>query len=1100
MSTTTSNANMDDVANTINQKLVMNHNTSQEYDLLFLVDATASMGSYLDALNQALPQIIAISKLTNCFARIGILAYRDYECPGGELLEWSGWLTFNETVSQPDLLDMARELRKYGGHSWPEAIKTGLAKSYELMRSDAKTLILLYADAPPHYGRDPRFQENLTEAAALSEVGSYQGCGPVFADWVKGARLLRDGPKIAQVVCVIHGLDDGTRSGVFEFLSTTTNGACLHLSPDQYNARNISQITVDAMVCWMGVEKGGATNAELHATLATYIDQSDINEVKTEDKAHKYITVDDIYSGKNHNVRHVPLTTRVLSTCLQKRTVPVEDLAKMYKSDAAYKALVSTELRQVIINDVTAMSLNPVFGSLWRAFCSDRDNPSQKGLNDLFSVKVTAIRDAAERERMTAWLEESYDYTSEVLETIASVPEAARYPCVCLDPTLSFETRTRVNKEGEEDTRPITEFTRDELLEIGRSCDGRVLKRLGRVLTRLTFINSASEMPAHLAAAGDEVPKIPMALASKEHGQKFWRILLHIVVPGTMLSNRVGSVLAAFTIRLGVQPLMKPAVEQMVMWRDKWNDLEVTETWNINCLSLLIDADNAHRAPDSAATERLLDSGDKELFQRLMDYKMLELNLKTTLTAKVAWTPHETSMPIGLVITCKCCKYPRSVTIMGPGGICGECCYYAENPKEDRDTIDITMQDNAETPAVWFQCNLANCRAQYVVYKVDKLNVKPKCHYCRVGECSAPTVECTKCLSRMIWPEEYRDGDMKDYLCIGCQTCRKTIVDIETNAEELQAENGSHWLIENKNDHIKKGKLFEGMSLYKFALANTSSLETFADNVHVLPGLKAGSEKLSAISNDNYATTAPDRVQDDRDGWSGVFRLYSNGRLVRNGEDLVARLGSWVSRRRVEGGTCSLCFSNQRKNNLYAACGRKGCHQRVCKACLEGWYGLNAPGRILNTAALHCAFCRRAPTAKTLMHNGSGVHAIGQLKAAVQNSGWIYGWCVDCGMAKEYMERVCARGMPEAVEGWSCEHCELAKDPGSQKTKACPACGVMTEKTGGCDHIECVCGAHWCFFCGEEQDEHNIYAHMSAAHGGYYGGQDAVHYESDEDM
>ncbi len=61
---------------------------AEQYDLLILTDATASMGHYLRSLNESLPEIIQISSLTGCFSRIGVLAYRDYI--QGDLTEWSG--------------------------------------------------------------------------------------------------------------------------------------------------------------------------------------------------------------------------------------------------------------------------------------------------------------------------------------------------------------------------------------------------------------------------------------------------------------------------------------------------------------------------------------------------------------------------------------------------------------------------------------------------------------------------------------------------------------------------------------------------------------------------------------------------------------------------------------------------------------------------------------------------------------------------------------------------------------------------------------------------------------------------------------------------
>lgn len=154
--------------------MMESHSKPEVYDLLVLVDATYSMSSYLNSLQHSLPQIIEISTLTDCFSRIGLLAYRDY-CDQ-QLLEWSGWLSPSTSLSrdsqvdspsisqyleahltqtmfqdqQIDLIKMAKRLEPIGGGDGPEATKTGLAMAYELMRTDACTIILLYTDAPPH--------------------------------------------------------------------------------------------------------------------------------------------------------------------------------------------------------------------------------------------------------------------------------------------------------------------------------------------------------------------------------------------------------------------------------------------------------------------------------------------------------------------------------------------------------------------------------------------------------------------------------------------------------------------------------------------------------------------------------------------------------------------------------------------------------------------------------------------------------------------------------------------------------------------------------------------------------------------------------------
>lgn len=48
-------------------------------------------------------------------------------------------------------------------------------------------------------------------------------------------------------------------------------------------------------------------------------------------------------------------------------------------------------------------------------------------------------------------------------------------------------------------------------------------------------------------------------------------------------------------------------------------------------------------------------------------------------------------------------------------------------------------------------------------------------------------------------------------------------------------------------------------------------------------------------------------------------------------------------------------------------------------------------------------------------------------------------------------------------------------------TKACPVCGVRTEKTGGCNHMTCQrCSCDWCWVCGQKLED--VTAHY------YFGG------------
>ncbi|KAF7336177.1 RING-type domain-containing protein [Mycena venus] len=96
----------------------------ETYDLLIVTDATASMGGYLDALRESIPEILALAKLSGAFSRLGVLAYKDYCDPSDEIAAWSGW-------NAPTLPQFVRDLKASGGGDYPEAAKTALIRGLQ---------------------------------------------------------------------------------------------------------------------------------------------------------------------------------------------------------------------------------------------------------------------------------------------------------------------------------------------------------------------------------------------------------------------------------------------------------------------------------------------------------------------------------------------------------------------------------------------------------------------------------------------------------------------------------------------------------------------------------------------------------------------------------------------------------------------------------------------------------------------------------------------------------------------------------------------------------------------------------------------------------
>ncbi|GLB33410.1 hypothetical protein LshimejAT787_0102940 [Lyophyllum shimeji] len=91
---------------------------------------------------------------------------------------------------------------------------------------------------------------------------------------------------------------------------------------------------------------------------------------------------------------------------------------------------------------------------------------------------------------------------------------------------------------------------------------------------------------------------------------------------------------------------------------------------------------------------------------------------------------------------------------------------------------------------------------------------------------------------------------------------------------------------------------------------------------------------------------------------------------------------------------------------------------------------------------------------------------------------------------------VCSSCHEEAHEGMTCEERRARKTQEEEQlneywamthgAKRCPSCRVWIEKTEGCNHMTCRCGAHVCWICLREFPANQIYAHLGDVHGGLY--------------
>lgn len=124
--------------------------TSSKLDLVFTLDVTGSMGSYIDSAKENIEKIT--SRLVSTSGqkydlRFGLVAYRDHKPEDGTFVT----KTFPFTSSVQAMRDALASLKAQGGGDTPEAVGSALEATLKHeWREDATKIVILIADAPPH--------------------------------------------------------------------------------------------------------------------------------------------------------------------------------------------------------------------------------------------------------------------------------------------------------------------------------------------------------------------------------------------------------------------------------------------------------------------------------------------------------------------------------------------------------------------------------------------------------------------------------------------------------------------------------------------------------------------------------------------------------------------------------------------------------------------------------------------------------------------------------------------------------------------------------------------------------------------------------------
>ena len=408
-----------------------------KYDVLFAVDATASMTHYLNAVREALPQFMEISRLTGIIDEFSVLNYRDmcdiHNYIPHKLTEFSGWVK-DTTLITP----FVKAMYAAGGGDLPEAAKTAATRVIHSVNKP--TIVIWYTDAPPHHafsGSDPN---NLgAERAALAED----------FDWIKLCRDLRS--KNCMVFPVISTPTPRIAS-FWSLMAQMTGGKTLHVI--DLNPEAIAQTTIGLFLCVVNqsFKFGAGVSVLQHSQV---IDETQIQ--------------DEMNAGGFLNTGTSTPDIEALEASdilIPKIEAGLQQLPKRFVQDAEYRELVY-DVFETILQPGHIMSLtwNTLFGTLWRSICKRRQDERRERLMSQLSSTLAKLP-SHQQAALKAWIEMTYDNSEEIEEILEACPR--KVPALVLDQELNM--------------------TRAELLEVSRSCGAPILHRLGDILAKVRVV------------------------------------------------------------------------------------------------------------------------------------------------------------------------------------------------------------------------------------------------------------------------------------------------------------------------------------------------------------------------------------------------------------------------------------------------------------------------------------------------------------------------------------------------------------------------------------------------------------------------------------
>ncbi|KAJ3218515.1 hypothetical protein HK099_005024, partial [Clydaea vesicula] len=339
-----------------------------QLDLVFIIDCTGSMQSYINKAKQSIRDVVAKiiqTQKKSLSLQLGLVAYRDHPPQDMSFVTKN----FNFTDSVEIFENYLKTLSANGGGDGPEAVTPALYDSLNLdWRTNATKIVIIIADAPPH---------GLGDAGDGFPNGDPSGHDPISL----AHQMASKGIVIYSVSCEPAISRYKFAVDFFKSISKITGGIFVPLT----SADSLPDVIVGGANEMMDLEK---MFTEIKLETKEFLKDKDKNEAEFTNKLlEKFsgrkafsLTVQDIYKKSENSIKNVELMSNsksipnvsslnIVSDRLRKESTSsspiVVDLSKpsftkeVRKNTSPYKSHTkkNTEFKIEVINNFPQVSI-----------------------------------------------------------------------------------------------------------------------------------------------------------------------------------------------------------------------------------------------------------------------------------------------------------------------------------------------------------------------------------------------------------------------------------------------------------------------------------------------------------------------------------------------------------------------------------------------------------------------------------------------------------------------------------------------------------------------------------------------------------------------